>query len=211
MDRKKISIGLSGFGGFLNIIIGLPTLFGMGLFWVTPLSVRTFIGITFLPSGILAVIGALVEFKSLIIGSCLCLLAGILTIVLPIIVNYYYFYGIIVSIPYLILPTFVIIVGGILGILEWYRPALSKISKISKSKKIKIENSKKIIDYLKIDNSGITQLRLSSVLQLDHKTIKKCLNYLEWLGVIEKKKVLAEETLFFYKKIDEKYTNDEVI
>ena len=74
-----------------------------------------------------------------------------------------------------------------------------------------MENSKKVVDYLKIDNSGITQLRLSSVLQIDHKAIEKCLNYLEWLGVIEKKKVSAEETLFFYKKVDEKYTNDETI
>ncbi len=79
------------------------------------------------------------------------------------------------------------------------------------SKKKIMENSKKVVDYLKIDNSGITQLRLSSVLQIDHKAIEKCLNYLEWLGVIEKKKVSAEETLFFYKKVDEKYTNDETI
>ena len=74
-----------------------------------------------------------------------------------------------------------------------------------------MEESKKIIDYLKIDNSGITKLRLASVLQKDLKIINKCLHYLEWLGLIEKKKVLAEETLFFYKKVDEKYTNDEVI
>ena len=199
MDRKFISIGLSGFGGFLNIIIGLPTLFGIGLFaWGTGLSLRIFIGITFLPSGIIAVIGALVENKSLIIGSLLCLLAGILTIVLPIIVNYYYFYGIIVSVPFIFFPTFLIIVGGILGI----TPKSSKDPTPSK-KKI-TENSKKVVDYLKIDNSGITQLRLSSILQIDTEAIEKCLSYLVWLGVIEKKKVSAEETLFFYKKEDEK-------
>lgn len=68
------------------------------------------------------------------------------------------------------------------------------------SKKKKMEESKKIIDYLKIDNSGITKLRLASVLQMDLKIINKCLHYLEWLGLIEKKKVSAEETLFFYKE-----------
>ena len=62
------------------------------------------------------------------------------------------------------------------------------------------EDSKNIVDYLKTDNSGITQLKLASVLQIDRKKIKKCLNHLEWLGVVEKKKVSAEETLFFYKK-----------
>ena len=62
------------------------------------------------------------------------------------------------------------------------------------------EDSKNIVDYLKTDNSGITQLRLASVLQIDRTKIKKCFNHLEWLGVVEKKKVSAEETLFFYKK-----------
>ena len=62
------------------------------------------------------------------------------------------------------------------------------------------EDSKNIVDYLKTDNSGITQLKLASVLQMDRKKIKKCLNHLEWLGVVEKKKVSAEETLFFFVK-----------
>ncbi|MFX0000122.1 MAG: hypothetical protein ACFE9Q_00880 [Candidatus Hodarchaeota archaeon] len=118
MGRKKISIGLSGFGGFLNIIIGLLSLFGIGLFGMggSPSS-RIFFGITFLPSGILAFVGAFIEFKSLIIGGFLCLLTGILTIVLPLIVNYNYFFTMIAYI-FLIIPTLLIIVGGILGILE---------------------------------------------------------------------------------------------
>ena len=62
------------------------------------------------------------------------------------------------------------------------------------------QDSKKIVDYLKTDNSGITQLKLASVLQIDDTKMKKCLNHLEWLGVVEKKKVSAEETVFFYKK-----------
>ena len=75
-----------------------------------------------------------------------------------------------------------------------------------------MEESKKIIDYLKKDNSGITKLRLASVLQVDLKIINKSLHYLEWLGVIEKKKVLPlTETLFFYKKENEKDINNEEI
>ena len=118
IDRRKIRIGLIGFFGFLNIIIGLPTLFGIGLLaWGVSLSLRIFIGLTFLPSGILAIVGALVEFKSLLIGSLLSLLAGIFSIFLPLFVNYYLFYALIMLFfPYI--PTFVIIVGGILGILK---------------------------------------------------------------------------------------------
>jgi len=111
-------------------------------------------------------------------------------------------FGNIISVPLIILAIFFICLGI----------SIPKSSKgPTPSKKKIIENSKKVVDYLKIDNSGITQLRLSSVLQMDTEAIKKCLNYLEWLGVIEKKKVSAEETLFFYKKVDEKYTNDEAI
>jgi len=111
-------------------------------------------------------------------------------------------FGNIISVPLIILAIFFTCLGI----------SIPKSSKgPTPSKKKIIENSKKVVDYLKIDNSGITQLRLSSVLQMDTEAIKKCLNYLEWLGVIEKKKVSAEETLFFYKKVDEKYTNDEAI
>ena len=101
----------------------------------------------------------------------------------------------------------IVMLGGLFMVLKnlWYL----KIS--TPSKKKKMEDSKKIIDYLKIDNSGITKLRLASVLQMDLKIINKCLHYLEWLGLIEKKKVSAEETLFFYKKENEKDINDEEI
>ncbi|MFX1400631.1 MAG: hypothetical protein ACFE8V_05215 [Promethearchaeota archaeon] len=62
------------------------------------------------------------------------------------------------------------------------------------------EDNKKIVDYLKTENSGVTQFKLGSVLHIDGKTMKKCLKHLEWLGLVEKKKVSAEETLFFYKE-----------
>ncbi|MFX1417848.1 MAG: hypothetical protein ACFE9N_02885 [Promethearchaeota archaeon] len=121
MDRKKVSIGLSGIGGVLDIFIGLPSLYGLGfLTWGTSRSLEHFIGIIFLPSGILAFVGAFIEFKSLIIGGLLCLIAGISTIILPIIINYYYFNVIIYSeLSLIYFPTLFIIVGGILGILEW--------------------------------------------------------------------------------------------
>lgn len=118
-SREKVIIGLSGFGGILNIIIGLSSLSGSGFLGTISVLGRTFIGITFIPSGILAIVGAFIELKSLFIGGVLCLIAGILSIVLPLIGNYYYFYGIIVSAPYFYFPTVFIIVGGILGILEY--------------------------------------------------------------------------------------------
>ncbi|MFX1588167.1 MAG: hypothetical protein ACFFC1_08430 [Promethearchaeota archaeon] len=95
--------------------------------------------------------------------------------------------------------------GGILlliiGLVLWVRSASIKRIK-HRVKKIG-EDSKKIVHYLKADNSGITRLKLASVLQIDRTKMKKCLNHLEWLGVVEKKKVSAEETLLFYKKYHE--------
>ncbi len=66
-----------------------------------------------------------------------------------------------------------------------------------------IENSIEIVKVLKKDNSGSTVLRLGSVLQIDPITVEKSLDHLERLGVIEKRQVSAEETIFFYKKADE--------
>ncbi|MHA2039192.1 MAG: hypothetical protein ACW98X_22425 [Promethearchaeota archaeon] len=66
--------------------------------------------------------------------------------------------------------------------------------------KNEIETSRRIVDYLRTDDSGITQFRLSSVLQVDHIKLEKSLKHLERLGVIEKKKDSAEEVLLFYKK-----------
>ena len=61
------------------------------------------------------------------------------------------------------------------------------------------EKSKKILDYLRMDELGTTQLRLASVLQMNPKTIKKYLGLLEEFDLIEKKKVPPNETLFFLK------------
>ena len=86
----------------------------------------------------------------------------------------------------------------IIGLVLWVRSA--SIKRIKRRVKKIGEESKKIVDYLKTDNSGITQFKLASVLQIDRTKLKKCLNHLEWLGVVEKKKDSAEEMLLFYKK-----------
>ncbi|MFW9969097.1 MAG: hypothetical protein ACFFDF_02775 [Candidatus Odinarchaeota archaeon] len=123
MDRRKISIGLIGIGGVLDIIIGLTSLLRMGLMFGTMHSpfFTNSIGITFIVSGILAIVGALFEYKSLIFGGLLCLIVGILTIVLTIIffgTTYPIFYLLASSLIFLI-PTILVVVGGILGILEY--------------------------------------------------------------------------------------------
>ncbi|MHA2036232.1 MAG: hypothetical protein ACW98X_07350 [Promethearchaeota archaeon] len=64
----------------------------------------------------------------------------------------------------------------------------------------KVEISRKIVEFLKTDNSGITQLGLASELQIDHTKIKKSIDHLERLGVIEKKETSVGETLFFYRE-----------
>jgi predicted transcriptional regulator len=61
------------------------------------------------------------------------------------------------------------------------------------------EKSKKILDYLKEDDLGITQLGLASKLQMHPTTIKKYLSSLEKFGLIEKKKVSPKEILYFSK------------
>ena len=62
IDKRKIRIGLIGFCGFLIIIIGLLTLSLGQLDWATPnkLKISIFSGITFITSGILAIVGALI-------------------------------------------------------------------------------------------------------------------------------------------------------
>ncbi|MFX1328955.1 MAG: hypothetical protein ACFE91_12580 [Promethearchaeota archaeon] len=115
MDRKKISIGLSGFFGFMNLIIAVLTYFRAGILtWGASLKLTNTIGMIFILSGVLAVVGAAVEFRSLIIGSILCLTAVILSIIVSITFNYtYYRFSL-----YLF-----IIIGGILALWEYHKPS----------------------------------------------------------------------------------------
>ncbi|MFX1455532.1 MAG: hypothetical protein ACFFDB_09190 [Promethearchaeota archaeon] len=60
------------------------------------------------------------------------------------------------------------------------------------------EKSKKMLNFLKNYELGITGLKLASILHFHPKTVKKYLIYLEELGLVEKKKVSAKKTLYFY-------------
>ncbi|MHA2130427.1 MAG: hypothetical protein ACW99L_10680 [Promethearchaeota archaeon] len=74
------------------------------------------------------------------------------------------------------------------------------IDDVRKSYLTKIkEKSKKILDYLRKDELGTTQLRLATALQMNPKTIKKYLRLLEEFNLIEKKKVSLKEILYFSK------------
>jgi predicted transcriptional regulator len=61
------------------------------------------------------------------------------------------------------------------------------------------EKSRKMLKFLKNYELGITGLKLASILQIHPKTVKKYLIYLEEVGLVEKKKVSAKKTLYFYK------------
>ena len=156
--------------------------------------------------------------KTSVIGTILVILGVLITAVSSIIYNAYRVWQ-----PHYTaaegslrtLSQYFIILGGFiifLGVICSYRSIVGLIGgilakrnqrRLRKRKKELMESSKKIVEYLKTDNSGSTPLRLASVLQVDHIKIEKSLNHLERLGVIEKKKVSAEEILFFYKTDDE--------
>ena len=62
------------------------------------------------------------------------------------------------------------------------------------------EKSKQILNYLKEDDLGISQIGLASALGHHPRTIKKYLMKLKELGLIEKKKVSERESLYFFKE-----------
>ncbi|MFX1463458.1 MAG: hypothetical protein ACFFBF_10505, partial [Promethearchaeota archaeon] len=120
MDRKKISIGISGFFGFINLIIAVYLLGWSSSF----LELANTIRMILIPSGVLAIVGAAVEFRSLIIGSILCLAAVILSIIVSITLNYtYYRFSLYLFIITGGVPSLFIIIGGILGLWEYYKPS----------------------------------------------------------------------------------------
>jgi len=114
MARKNSSIGLSLIGGFVGVIFGFS---GYVFRWFTDYeaSVRAY----FLYIGIVslfAIFGALIEFKYLITGSFICLISGGLIIIVILIIGR-------VNLIFLFsfFPSFLIIVGGALGIKELRR------------------------------------------------------------------------------------------
>jgi hypothetical protein len=144
------------------------------------------------PLGIFTIIGAVLGLKYQVGGRLICLTVGIMMGLTSI-------GGLSIMIVF---GTIITIIGSIVGLIGGYIkiPIPRKIPIPSKSKKKLIENSKNVVDYLKTEKSGITQLELASILQIDHTKIEKSLNYLEKLGVIQKKIISAEETLFFYRE-----------
>ena len=58
------------------------------------------------------------------------------------------------------------------------------------------EKSKKIIEYLRSNDFGITKTHLSSDLGMHHNTISKYLKMLEEINVIVRKKT-SKQTLYF--------------
>lgn len=61
--------------------------------------------------------------------------------------------------------------------------------------------SKKIIEYLRENNYGITKTRLSMDLVIHHTTISKYLNMLEDLNIIQKKRIDKQELYFLNEEI----------
>lgn len=64
---------------------------------------------------------------------------------------------------------------------------------------VRKEKSKKIIESFLNDNEGITKTRLSKELGMHPKTIKKYIERLEKLGILEKKKT-TNKTLYFLQE-----------
>jgi Flp pilus assembly protein protease CpaA len=111
MARKNSSIGLSLIGGFVGVIFGFS---GYVFRWFTEYEAS--VGAYFLYIGIVslfAIFGALIEFKYLITGSFICLITGGLLIIVILIIGRV---NLIFLFPFF--PSFLIIVGGALGIRE---------------------------------------------------------------------------------------------
>ena len=115
MTGKNSSIGLSLIGGFVGVIFGFS---GQAEYsWFPDIEVSLlpyflYIGIV----SLFAVFGALIEFKYLMAGSFICLISGGLLIIVILIIGRV---NLIFLFPFL--PSFLIIVGGALGIRELRR------------------------------------------------------------------------------------------
>lgn len=70
------------------------------------------------------------------------------------------------------------------------------LEKIKRNYYLKNKKSRKIIEYLKINNQGITQTSLSANLGMHPSTIRKYINYIELYGLIYKK-ILPNKILYF--------------
>lgn len=108
MSRKNVSIGLSIFGGFLGFLFGFGALYFCNLGWAFLPIVCVYLSYIGGVS-LFAIVGALIEFKSLIVGSIICLISGVLGIIFAIMIA--------MTLPYpnlFLFIFFLIIVGGAL-------------------------------------------------------------------------------------------------
>jgi hypothetical protein len=115
MTRRNLSIGLSLIGGLVGVIFGFSGQTVESWFIDYEASVLPY----FLYIGIVslfAVFGALIEFRYLMTGSFICLISGVLLIIVILIIGRV---NLIFLFPFF--PSFLIIVGGVLGIREFRR------------------------------------------------------------------------------------------
>jgi len=126
---KKISIGLSAIGGIIGVLFGL--LLGFYHFVVNlAASYRGHYGgeYCYYLAGVslFAIFGWLIERKgSLIAGSLICLITGVFHVILAIIsereIYIFRFFPTLMKYIYLYVPSFLIIAGGVLGVLAFIR------------------------------------------------------------------------------------------
>ena len=114
MTRKNSSIGLSLIGGFVGVIFGFS---GYVCRWFTEYEASVWVYFLYIGTvSLFAIFGALIEFKYLIAGSIICLISGGLLIIVILIIGRV---NLIFLFPFF--PSFLIIVGGALGIRELLR------------------------------------------------------------------------------------------
>jgi hypothetical protein len=109
---KIVSIVVSIIGGILAIFFGFSMLMICNLGWIGPsfCLYQAIIG----GIGLLSIIGALIELKSLLAGSLICGITGVLGIILAVMIT------MILTYPTLYLVIFFFnIIGGALGILDY--------------------------------------------------------------------------------------------
>jgi uncharacterized membrane protein len=109
MGRRNLSIGLNLIGGLWILIYGIVHLLlhpgATGWYLSPPYTIPLII------FSVIAIVGAIIEFKNLMVGSAICLISGIAILIT---LNIF----IITFIVTTIFPIIFLIVGGALGILE---------------------------------------------------------------------------------------------
>ncbi|MFX1447763.1 MAG: hypothetical protein ACFFCG_06465 [Promethearchaeota archaeon] len=112
---RNVSIILSLSGGFLGILFGFTMLMLCNLGWIGSgpsfcVYLASIIGISFL-----VIIGALIEFRSVIIGSIICVIIGVIGIIISVMIT------MILAYPTLFLVAFFSnLAGGVIGLCDYF-------------------------------------------------------------------------------------------